>query len=175
PGYYRWEQVFFLQMLEKDLAYRRKAVVNWCEQCGTVLANEQVEDDQCWRGHRPVTQKELDGWFLRITAYADELLAGLDGLTGWPEKVRTMQRNWIGRSEGVEMKFRVAETGDELGIFTTRADTLFGVTFASIAAEHPLADRLAAAGGNGAAVIEFSRRISRQDQAERAQGKEGIA
>jgi len=174
PGYYRWEQQFFLQMLDKGLAYRKKAVVNWCEQCGTVLANEQVEDDQCWRGHRPVTQKELDGWFLRITAYADELLSGLDGLTGWPEKVRTMQRNWIGRSEGVEMSFKIAETGDELGIFTTRADTLFGVTFVSIAAEHPLVDALAAAGGHGHSVRDFVARIRRQDSTERAQGKEGV-
>ncbi|MFN2426901.1 MAG: leucine--tRNA ligase [Candidatus Binatia bacterium] len=173
PGYYRWEQSFFLEMLEKGLAYRKKAVVNWCEQCGTVLANEQVEDDQCWRGHRPVTQKELDGWFLRITAYADELLGGLDTLTGWPEKVRTMQRNWIGRSEGVEMSFEIAETGDELEIFTTRADTLFGVTFVSIAAEHPLADRLAQAGGRAQQVSDFVRRIRRQDATERAQGKEG--
>jgi leucyl-tRNA synthetase len=175
PGYYRWEQQFFLQMLGKGLAYRKKAVVNWCEQCGTVLANEQVEDDQCWRGHTPVTQKELDGWFLRITAYADELLAGLDILSGWPEKVRTMQRNWIGRSEGVQMTFEIAETGDALEIFTTRADTLFGVTFMSIACEHPLALKLAKAGGNEKAVEEFVRRIGRQEQAERAQGKEGVA
>jgi len=174
PGYYRWEQQFFLQMLEKGLAYRKKAVVNWCEQCGTVLANEQVEDDQCWRGHRPVQQKELDGWFLRITAYADELLAGLDGLTGWPEKVRTMQRNWIGRSEGVEMKFAIAETGDDLAIFTTRADTLYGVTFASIAAEHPLVEKLADAGGRGDAVREFAAKIRRMDPTERAQGKDGV-
>jgi len=175
PGYYRWEQLFFLQMLEKGLAYRKKAIVNWCEQCGTVLANEQVEDDQCWRGHRPVQQKELDGWFLRITAYADELLAGLDGLQGWPEKVRTMQRNWIGRSEGVEMTFVVEETGDNLEIFTTRADTLFGVTFVSIAAEHPLVEKLAEQGGNGAAVRDFAARIRRQDATERAQGKDGVA
>jgi leucyl-tRNA synthetase len=175
PGYYRWEQLFFLQMLEKGLAYRKKAVVNWCEQCGTVLANEQVEDDQCWRGHRPVIQKELDGWFLRITAYADELLAGLDTLSGWPEKVRTMQRNWIGRSEGVEMSFRIAETGDDVRIFTTRADTLFGVTFVSIAAEHPLAEKLAARGGNAEAVRSFVDKIRRQDQSERAQGKDGVA
>ena len=175
PGYYRWEQLFFLQMLEKGLAYRKKAVVNWCEQCGTVLANEQVEDDHCWRGHTPVIQKELDGWFLRITAYADELLAGLDGLSGWPEKVRTMQRNWIGRSEGVEMTFAVSETGDEIPIFTTRADTLFGVTFVSIAAEHPLAEKLADAGGQGAAVREFVERIRRQDPIERSEGKDGVA
>ncbi|HEY2773617.1 MAG TPA: leucine--tRNA ligase [Candidatus Binatia bacterium] len=175
PGYYRWEQLFFLQMLEKGLAYRKKAVVNWCDQCGTVLANEQVEDDQCWRGHRPVLQKEIDAWFLRITAYADQLLAGLDGLGGWPEKVRTMQRNWIGRSEGVEMTFRVAETGDDLAIFTTRADTLFGVTFASIAAEHPLALRLGEAGGNAAAVREFVASMRRRTPEERAQGKDGVA
>ncbi|HYC01341.1 MAG TPA: leucine--tRNA ligase [Candidatus Limnocylindrales bacterium] len=174
PQYYRWEQLFFLQMLERGIAYRKKAVVNWCEQCGTVLANEQVEDDQCWRGHRPVTKKELDGWFLRITAYADELLEGLETLTGWPEKVRIMQRNWIGRSTGAEIEFEVAELGQTLTIFTTRADTLFGATFASIAAEHPLVEAMAAAGGRGADVREFVERIRRQEATERAQGKEGV-
>ncbi|HYC54820.1 MAG TPA: leucine--tRNA ligase [Candidatus Binatia bacterium] len=174
PDYYRWEQLFFLQMLERGIAYRKKAVVNWCEQCGTVLANEQVVDDQCWRGHRPVTKKELDGWFLRITAYADELLEGLETLTGWPEKVRTMQRNWIGRSTGAEIDFAVAELEEHLTIFTTRADTLFGATFASIAAEHPLAQAMGAAGGRSAEVAEFVARITRQEATERAQGKEGV-
>ncbi|MBI5506386.1 MAG: leucine--tRNA ligase [Deltaproteobacteria bacterium] len=174
PGYYRWEQLFFLQMLEKGIAYRKKAVVNWCEQCGTVLANEQVEGEQCWRGHRPVTQKEIDGWFLRITAYADELLDGLDTLGGWPEKVRTMQRNWIGRSYGVQIGFPLVECEGALEVFTTRADTLFGVTFASIAAEHPLAETLGAAGGRQAEVRAFVERIRSQDPTERAQGKEGV-
>ncbi len=174
PGYYRWEQLFFLQMLEKGIAYRKKAVVNWCEQCGTVLANEQVEGEQCWRGHRPVTQKEIDGWFLRITAYADELLDGLDTLEGWPEKVRTMQRNWIGRSYGVQIAFPLVECEGSLEVFTTRADTLFGVTFASIAAEHPLAERLAEAGGRQSEVRAFVDRIRRQEATERAQGKEGV-
>ncbi len=174
PEYYRWEQLFFLQMLERGLAYRKTARVNWCDACGTVLANEQVEGEACWRGHSPVTQKELDQWFLRITDYADELLDGLDELEGWPEKVRTMQRNWIGRSFGVEVDFAVVETGEDLRVFTTRADTLFGATFVSLAVEHPLAERLAEAGGRGAEVRAFIERIRAQDPTERAQGKEGV-
>ncbi len=174
PDYYRWEQLFFLQMLDRGLAYRKKARVNWCDACGTVLANEQVEGEECWRGHSPVRQKELDQWFLRITAYADELLEGLNGLDGWPEKVRTMQRNWIGRSEGVEIEFPIVETGKSLPVFTTRADTLFGCTFVSLAVEHPQAAELARAGGNEEEVCAFIDSISRLETAERAQGKEGI-
>jgi leucyl-tRNA synthetase len=107
PEYYRWEQLFFIQMLERNLAYRKSARVNWCDQCGTVLANEQVDGVECWRGHSPVRQRELDQWFLRITDYAEELLDGLSRLQHWPEKVLTMQRNWIGRSPGLEIDFRV--------------------------------------------------------------------
>ena len=172
--YYRWEQLFFVQMLERGLAYRKTARVNWCDRCGTVLANEQVEDGQCWRGHPDVREKELEQWFLRITAYADELLAGLDGLTGWPEKVRTMQRNWIGRSTGVEIDFEVVETGELLRVFTTRADTLFGATFVSLAVEHPMAAELGRQGGREQAVTAFIERISKQDAIERSDGKEGV-
>jgi len=174
PEYYRWEQLFFIQMLERDLAYRKTARVNWCDQCGTVLANEQVDGDQCWRGHSPVRQKELEQWFLRITRYAEELLAGLDELGGWPEKVVTMQRNWIGRSTGAEIDFEVVETGDRVTVFTTRADTLFGATFVSLAVEHPLARRLAASGSQEGVVVSFIDRIAGQDPQERAQGKEGV-
>ncbi len=174
PEYYRWEQLFFLQMLEKGLAYRRTAKVNWCDTCGTVLANEQVEGDSCWRGHPGVRQRELDQWFLRITAYADELLEGLESLPGWPEKVRTMQRNWIGRSTGVEIQFRIPALDEQITVFTTRADTLFGATFVSLAVEHPLAARLAEAGGRSEEVREFIERIAAQDAAERAAGKEGV-
>jgi leucyl-tRNA synthetase len=174
PEYYRWEQLFFIQMLERGLAYRKTAKVNWCEQCGTVLANEQVEGEQCWRGHVPVTQKELEQWFLKITDYADELLSCLDGLEGWPEKVRTMQRNWIGRSTGAEIDFSIVETEAVLKVFTTRADTLFGATFVSLAVEHPLARVLARSGGREAEVISFIERIARQDPSARAEGKEGV-
>ncbi|RMF25814.1 MAG: leucine--tRNA ligase [Deltaproteobacteria bacterium] len=174
PSYYRWEQLFFVQMLERGLAYRKSAKVNWCDTCGTVLANEQVNGDECWRGHRPVTQKELDQWFLRITAYAEELLAGLDTLTGWPEKVVTMQRNWIGRSEGVEIDFDLVEPGERLRVFTTRADTLFGATFVSVAVEHPVVEKLARAGGREQEVLAFAERVRAQDPIERAEGKEGV-
>lgn len=175
PEYYRWEQLFFLQMLERGLAYRKKARVNWCDRCGTVLANEQVEDDQCWRGHRPVTQREIDAWYLRITAYAEELLAGLDTLDGWPEKVRTMQRNWIGRSEGASVRFEVAETGKAIEIFTTRADTLFGVRFLALAAEHPAVAALAERGGRFREVRDFVDSVRRRDAADRVQGKAGVS
>jgi len=173
PTYYRWEQLFFIRMLEKGLAYRKSAKVNWCDECGTVLANEQVDGDECWRGHKPVRQRELDQWFLRITDYADELLAGLDELDGWPEKVVTMQRNWIGRSTGVEIEFQV-EGGPSITVFTTRADTLFGCTFMSLAVEHPAALELARTGGNEAEVLAFIERIRNQDATERAQGKDGV-
>ncbi|MCF6291397.1 MAG: leucine--tRNA ligase [Desulfobacterales bacterium] len=138
PGYYRWEQLFFIRMYEKGLAYRRMTTVNWCESCRTVLANEQVIDGSCWRCDSQVAPRRMHGWFLKITDYADELLAGCDTLSGWPEKVLTMQRNWIGRSQGLEADFPVQGSGEFLKIFTTRPDTVFGVTFMSIAPEHPL-------------------------------------
>ncbi len=174
-SYYRWEQLFFVRMLEHGLAYRKKSKVNWCDECGTVLANEQVEEDQCWRGHRPVRQTELEQWFLRITNYADELLDSLDELEGWPEKVRTMQRNWIGRSRGAEIDFALVEGEETLKVFTTRADTLFGATFVSIAAEHPLALQLADLGGRTTEVLEFIEKVRAQDASERMQGTEGVA
>lgn len=175
PGYYRWEQLFFVKMMEKGIAYRKKARVNWCEGCGTVLANEQVEGDQCWRGHAPVTARELDQWFLRITAYADELLSGLDELAGrWPDKVLTMQRNWIGRSEGVEIEFELPGLDRSLTVFTTRADTLFGATFVSIAPEHPLAVALARLGGRGPEASRFLEKVAARSTTERTAGKEGI-
>jgi leucyl-tRNA synthetase len=175
PEYYRWEQQFFLDMLECDLAYRKRAKVNWCDGCGTVLANEQVDGDECWRGHRPVRERELEQWFLRITRYADELLAGLDELAGgWPEKVLTMQRNWIGRSEGAEIRFLLEEIGTDLIVFTTRADTLFGATFVSLAVEHPLAHELSRRGGREREVTEFIERIRSQPREDRAEGKDGV-
>lgn len=141
PEYYRWTQWLFLQLYKKGLAERKKAPVNWCPSCKTVLANEQVIEGHCERCENPVTHKDLEQWFFKITAYADRLLDGLDGID-WPEKTKTMQRNWIGRSEGVEVVFRVAETDQKIPVFTTRPDTLFGVTYMVLAPEHPLVEEL---------------------------------
>ncbi len=151
PEYYRWNQWFFLKMLERGLAYRKKALVNWCPQCATVLANEQVVDGCCWRHENtPVEQRALEQWFLRITQYADELLAGIDQLEGgWPERVLTMQRNWIGRSEGAEVDLHLKDSGEPIRVFTTRIDTIYGATALILAPEHPLVARLA--GGEQAA------------------------
>jgi leucyl-tRNA synthetase len=144
PEYYRWNQWFFLRMYEKGLAYRKKSKVNWCPECQTVLANEQVIDGCCWRHEETkVEPRDLEQWFLRITAYAQELLDGLDKLEGWPEKVRTMQRNWIGRSEGTEVDFGVERRGEKIRVFTTRVDTIFGATSVQLAPEHPLVTALA--------------------------------
>jgi len=143
PEYYRWNQWFFLKLYEQGLAYRKKSKVNWCPKCATVLANEQVVDGCCWRHEdTPVEQRELEQWFLRITKYADELLVDLDKLSGWPEKVRTMQRNWIGRSEGTLVDFKLdgaaGPAGSTITVFTTRVDTIFGATSVQLAPEHPL-------------------------------------
>ncbi|HWA93687.1 MAG TPA: leucine--tRNA ligase [Terracidiphilus sp.] len=145
PDYYRWNQWFFLRMYEKGLAYRKKSKVNWCPECATVLANEQVIDGRCWRHEDTIVeQRDLVQWFFRITEYADELLEGLDKLDGWPEKVRTMQRNWIGRSEGTEVDFSLEGTGEKIRVFTTRVDTIFGATSVQLAPEHALVCTLAA-------------------------------
>ncbi len=142
PEYYKWNQWFFLKMLEKGLAYRKYSYVNWCPSCATVLANEQVIDEKCWRCDSTVIQKKLEQWFFRITHYAEELLQGCDDLKGWPERVVLMQKNWIGKGEGVEVDFPIEGLGEKLRIFTTRPDTLFGVTFMCIAPEHPLSEKL---------------------------------
>jgi leucyl-tRNA synthetase len=142
PEYYRWTQWLFLRFYEKGLAYKAEARANWCPSCRTVLANEQVINGHCERCETMVVQKALSQWFFRITDYAERLLADMDQLTGWPEGVLTMQRNWIGRSEGCEVTFGIADTGNEIPIFTTRPDTLWGVTFFLLAPEHPLADEL---------------------------------
>ncbi|MFN0167914.1 MAG: leucine--tRNA ligase [Bryobacteraceae bacterium] len=144
PEYYRWNQWFFLKMLERGLAYRKKALVNWCPECATVLANEQVVDGCCWRHEStPVEQRALEQWFLRITDYADQLLADLEKLEGgWPDRVITMQRNWIGRSEGTECDFRLEPTGEPIRVFTTRVDTIHGATCLILAPEHPLTAQL---------------------------------
>jgi leucyl-tRNA synthetase len=142
PQYYRWNQWFFLRMFEKGLAYKKMSFVNWCQSCTTVLANEQVIDGQCWRCDHVVVQKELEQWFFKITEYAEELLEGCDSLQGWPDNVVAMQKNWIGKSEGVEIDFAVEGRTEKIKIFTTRADTLWGATFVCIAPGHPLSEKL---------------------------------
>jgi leucyl-tRNA synthetase len=143
PEYYRWNQWFFVKMYERGLAYRKKSRVNWCPQCATVLANEQVVDDCCWRHEgTPVEQRELEQWFWKTTAYAEQLLDDMKELVGWPERVLAMQRNWIGKSTGTEVDFGVAELGEPLRVFTTRVDTIFGCTAVFLAAEHPLVEKM---------------------------------
>jgi len=143
PEYYKWEQWFFTKLIEKDLAYKKTSAVNWCPNDETVLANEQVHDGCCWRCDTPVEKKEIDQWFIRITAYAEELLASIDDLEGWPDSVKIQQRNWIGRSEGVEMTFKLETGNDEVSIYTTRPDTLMGVTYVAVAARHSIAEQAA--------------------------------
>jgi leucyl-tRNA synthetase len=174
PQYYRWNQWFFLKMLERGLAYRKQALVNWCPECGTVLANEQVVDGCCWRHEStPVEQRAIEQWFLRITEYAEELLTAIKDLEdGWPERVLIMQRNWIGRSEGAEIDFRLEDTGKPIRVFTTRVDTIFGATCVILAPEHPLVAELA--GG------ELKTQVKRMIDSRAAKGpgdleKEGLA
>ena len=156
--YYRWEQQFFIDLYKKGLIYRKNTTVNWCEDCQTVLANEQVIDGACWRCDNKVMPREMNGWFFKITDYAEELLADLDKLTGWPDKVVTMQRHWIGKSIGAEISFPIENSSEKLVIFTTRPDTIFGATFMSIAPEHPLALKLSQNGPQEKAVCDFIER-----------------
>ncbi len=142
PDYYRWTQWLFQLFYKRGLAYKKKASVNWCDTCGTVLANEQVIDGKCWRCDSDVRKKDLSQWFLKITDYADVLLKDLDKLKGWPERVKTMQDNWIGRSEGLEFHLEVPELEEQLEVYTTRPDTAYGITFVALAAEHPLIEKI---------------------------------
>jgi leucyl-tRNA synthetase len=195
PDYYHWNQWLFTRMFQRGLAYRKRSTVNWCETDQTVLANEQVVDGACWRCGTPVTLRELEQWFLRITSYADELLEAIDRLDGWPEKVLTMQRNWIGRSEGARVRFpisapekapkgkgkraakAVAGAHDAIEVFTTRIDTIFGATFVLLAPEHPLAEQFAAESKDPAAFRQQLARFRAQDRSIRAIGeieKEGF-
>ncbi len=174
--YYRWEQLIFLKMYEKGLAYKKGSSVNWCDDCQTVLANEQVEDGCCWRCHNLVRPKELEQWFFKITAYADELLESTDKLSGWPERVLAMQRNWIGKSYGCEIEFSVADKNEKIKVFTTRPDTLSGATFMSLAPEHPQAKDLITATQKGE-VESFIAEVERQEKADRTSGdieKKGV-
>ena len=171
PEYYRWNQWFFLQDVRAGLAYRKKSKVNWCPECQTVLANEQVVDGNCWRHDDTlVEQRDLTQWFLRITKYADELLDGLDRLDGWPEKVRTMQRNWIGRSEGALVDFAVERVSGQKqsSVFTTRIDTIFGATSVQLAPEHAVAKSFAAGNPGLAGADRRDARRSRRPRARRA-------
>ena len=177
PDYYQWNQWIFLKMFERGLAYRKEATVNWCTECATVLANEQVVDGGCWRCESRVIQKALKQWFFRITDYAEELLSGCDQLPGWPKRVLSMQRHWIGKSQGVEVDFKLSDRSETLTIFTTRPDTLYGVTFMSIAAEHPLLPALIANRKEAASVKAFIKKVGRQDKTVRTaldQEKEGV-
>jgi leucyl-tRNA synthetase len=177
PEYYRWEQWLFLKMYEKGMAYRKEAYVNWCDPCQTVLANEQVEAGMCWRCGKPVRQKKLNQWFFRITDYAEDLLLYCDQLPGWPDKVLTMQKNWIGRSQGAEIRFAVEQSEQVIPVFTTRHDTVFGATFMCLAPEHPLVPQLAAGTPQAEAVSGFIERISLQDRSNKAlenYEKEGV-
>ncbi|PRX41194.1 leucyl-tRNA synthetase [Planifilum fimeticola] len=168
PDYYRFTQWLFLLFYERGLAYRKKAPVNWCPDCATVLANEQVENGKCWRCDAEVTKKELEQWFLKITDYADRLLEGLDRLPRWPERVKTMQRNWIGRSEGAKVTFTLPELDDEqVTVFTTRPDTLYGVTYLVLAPEHPLVDRLIAGKEKEGEIRAFIERMRKESEIQR--------
>ncbi len=177
PDYYKWNQWIFIQLFEKNIAYRAKSWVNWCPSCKTVLANEQVENGRCWRCESEVTKTELEQWFFRITAYADRLLNDLDRLPGWPENVKTMQRNWIGRSEGVDINFTLEKTGEKLTVFTTRPDTIFGVTFMSLAPEHELLKRVEIPAQFRKQVEDYVKKALRRSEIERTAvtgEKEGV-
>jgi leucyl-tRNA synthetase len=175
-SYYRWNQWFFLRMLERGIAYRAKAPVNWCATCATVLANEQAQGGECWRCHSAVEERELDQWFLRITAYQDALLDDMRQLGAWPERVLTQQVNWIGRSPGAEVDFAV-DGAESIRIFTTRIDTIFGATFLVLAPEHPRVDGLIAGTKDAAQAREALMRLRGQDRRARQAGqveKEGV-
>ncbi|HHF6570123.1 leucine--tRNA ligase [Haemophilus influenzae] len=154
PDYYKWEQWFFTELYKKGLVYKKTSTVNWCPNDETVLANEQVHEGCCWRCDTPVEQKEIPQWFIKITDYAEQLLGGLDTLPQWPDMVKTMQRNWIGRSEGVEITFDVANTNEKVAVYTTRPDTFYGVSYLGIAAAHPLASLAAQNNSELAAFIQ---------------------
>jgi leucyl-tRNA synthetase len=172
PDYYKWEQWLFTKLFEKGLVYKKTAPVNWCPHDMTVLANEQVIDGCCWRCDTPVERKEIPQYFMKITAYAEELLADLDKLDGWPEQVRTMQRNWIGKSRGVEVMFEVE--GEPLKVFTTRPDTLMGVSYVAVAPEHPLALHAAGSNPDLVAFIDKCKKLETSEAAMETMEKEGV-
>ena len=177
PDYYRWTQWLFELFYKRGLAYKKKASVNWCDTCGTVLANEQVIDGKCWRCDSPVQKKDLSQWFLKITDYADVLLKDLKKLPGWPERVKTMQDNWIGRSEGLEFTLDAPELGEKIAAYTTRPDTVYGITFLALAAEHPLVEKICEGNPKADEIRAFVQRTRNQSEIERTSSeseKEGI-
>lgn len=177
PDYYRWTQYLFEQFYKKGLAYKKKATVNWCDSCNTVLANEQVIDGCCWRCDSPVIKKDLSQWFLKITDYADVLLKDLDKLPGWPSRVKTMQENWIGRSEGAEIIFDIPAFNEKVTVYTTRPDTAFGISYMVLAVEHPLVDKLIKGTANEQKIRDFIDHVHNQSELDRTSDKsekEGI-
>ena len=177
PDYYRWTQWLFQLFYKRGLAYKKKAYVNWCETCGTVLANEQVIEGKCWRCDSDVVKKDLSQWFLKITDYADVLLKDLELLKGWPERVKIMQENWIGRSEGLEFSLDVPELGEKIAAYTTRPDTVYGITFLALAAEHPLIERICQNNPKAEEIRAFCKKAQNQSEMERTSSeseKEGI-
>jgi leucyl-tRNA synthetase len=177
PEYYKWNQWVFLKMFENNLAYKKEAPVNWCPKCETVLANEQVEEGRCWRCSSEVVEKHIDQWFFRITKYADELLADLEKLGGWPERIRIMQENWIGKSHGVDIHFRLEGARKILPTFTTRCDTVFSVTFIAVAPEHPMIEKLMAGTGREEEARSFVAKIKKEslvDRTNEEKEKEGV-
>jgi leucyl-tRNA synthetase len=174
PEYYRWEQWLFIKLFEKGLVYRKNSIVNWDPVDQTVLANEQVIDGRGWRSDALVERREIPQWFMKITAYADELLEYLDKLEGWPDSVKSMQRNWIGRSEGIELSFDVEGENEPLTVFTTRPDTLMGVTYMAVAAEHPLATKAAKSDPKVAAFIEDCKKMQAAEAAMETMEKKGM-
>ena len=173
PDYYRWNQWIFLKLFEKGLAYKKTAPINWCPDCQTVLANEQVEDGKCWRCKSVVVKKDLSQWFFKITDYADELLEDLNKLEDWPEKVKTMQKNWIGKSEGTEIYFKVKDMDLEISTFTTRPDTIFGITYLVFAPEHPTVKELIKGTKDEKKINKFISDVAKKSTIERtAEGKE---
>lgn len=176
PEYYKWNQWMFKRFYEKGLIYKKKSLVNWCPDCNTVLANEQVEDGKCWRHSKTsVIQKELEQWFFKITDYADELLEGHKELKdGWPEKVLTMQKNWIGKSYGTEIVFKVAETGEDLPMFTTRIDTVYGVSYCVVAPEHPIVDEIVKVNPEIKASVEAMKNTDLIERSAEGREKNGV-
>lgn len=177
PEYYRWTQWLFLLFYKRGLAYKKKASVNWCDKCGTVLANEQVIDGACWRCDSTVVKKDLEQWFFKITDYADVLLEDLKELKGWPDRVKIMQENWIGRSQGAEFSFDVPETGEKIPVYTTCQHTVFGVTYIVLAAEHPMVEKLIAGKENEGEIRAFVDKVRNQSDLDRTSSeteKEGI-
>lgn len=175
--YYKWTQWFFELFYKRGLAVKKESAVNWCDTCNTVLANEQVIDGKCWRCDHEVVKKDLSQWFFKITDYADELLKDLDLLTGWPERVKTMQHNWIGRSEGLEFSFEIPALNDKVAVYTTRPDTAYGVTFMALAAEHPLIKKICENNPKAEEIQAFCDRVRNQSEIERTSSeseKEGV-